>query len=61
MFFSLFLQVFRFNIIRKSPQNGEKVARFPGREKMRDPVTSLAVTIFWVPISKNSGKWVPKA
>ena len=35
---------FLCNLIMKSPQNVEKIARLPGGEKVQNPVTSLAVT-----------------
>ena len=37
------------SLVRKSPPNVEKIARFPGGEKAQNPVTSLAVMVFLGP------------
>ena len=57
-----FLQV-DCNLIRKSPQNVEKLPQFPGGEKEWNPGTSLAVMVFSVPkfsgFSKHAFREVP--
>ena len=45
-FFSLFSR-FPCSLVRKSPKNMEKIAPFPGGEKVQNPVMSLAVMVFW--------------
>ena len=37
------------NLVRKTPQNVEKIARFPGGKKAQNPVTYLAVVVVSVP------------
>ena len=46
--FCPFLQGFLCKLVRKPPQNVEKIALFPGGEIAKSPVTSLAVMVFSV-------------